>query len=193
MRGRGLAAIHGVCGQADDKADAVLLDSYLSHIPGIGEESKFMQPLLWYIVVACLWFLFGGVLDRYNRLILGLQLPEVWSGVLFFLFLSLAGLFLRIPFSLYTTFYVKILLAGFVGSIGLYPLQPVSRFFSRRQEVEADDYAAELTGNPHSLARSLVALGRDNLANLHPHPLYAAFHYSHPPLAQRVARLLRMS
>jgi hypothetical protein len=28
MRERGLAAIHGVCGQADDKADAVLLDSY---------------------------------------------------------------------------------------------------------------------------------------------------------------------
>jgi hypothetical protein len=26
---RGLAALHGVCGQADDKADAVLLDSYV--------------------------------------------------------------------------------------------------------------------------------------------------------------------
>jgi hypothetical protein len=28
MRGRGRPAIHKVCGQADDKADAVLLDSY---------------------------------------------------------------------------------------------------------------------------------------------------------------------
>jgi hypothetical protein len=31
MRERGLAAIHWVCGQADDKADAVLLDSYLKN------------------------------------------------------------------------------------------------------------------------------------------------------------------
>jgi STE24 endopeptidase len=32
-------------------------------------------------------------------------------------------------------------------------------------------------------------LARENLANLHPHPLYAWFHYSHPPLPARIARL----
>lgn len=90
------------------------------------------------------------------------------------------------------TMAAKILLAGFVGSIVCYPLQPLGNFFSRRQEVEADDFAVELTGDPRSLARSLVNLGRENLSNLHPHPLYATFHYSHPPLAQRVARLQGM-
>ncbi|EKD37420.1 MAG: hypothetical protein ACD_75C01138G0003 [uncultured bacterium] len=87
---------------------------------------------------------------------------------------------------------VKILLAGFVGSIIWYPFQFIGNAVSRRQEIEADDFAAELTGDPRALARSLVNLSRENLANLHPHPLYAAFHYSHPPLAERVARLQNM-
>ena len=36
---------------------------------------------------------------------------------------------------------------------------------------------------------ALKRLARDNLANLHPHPLYARFYYSHPPLTERIARL----
>jgi STE24 endopeptidase len=40
------------------------------------------------------------------------------------------------------------------------------------------------------MAKALIKLGKDNLANLHPHPWYAAVHYSHPPLTQRVKRIL---
>jgi STE24 endopeptidase len=40
------------------------------------------------------------------------------------------------------------------------------------------------------MADALIKLGKDNLANLHPHPLYAAVYYSHPPLVQRVKRIL---
>jgi STE24 endopeptidase len=43
---------------------------------------------------------------------------------------------------------------------------------------------------PASMANGLIKLGKDNLANLHPHPWYAAIYYSHPPLAQRVKRIL---
>jgi STE24 endopeptidase len=32
-------------------------------------------------------------------------------------------------------------------------------------------------------------LAADNLANLVPHPLYAWFYYSHPPLRERIERL----
>jgi hypothetical protein len=32
-------------------------------------------------------------------------------------------------------------------------------------------------------------LATDNLANLIPHPLYAWFYYSHPPLIERIKRL----
>jgi STE24 endopeptidase len=36
---------------------------------------------------------------------------------------------------------------------------------------------------------ALKRLAADNLANLTPHPLYAWFYYSHPPLVERIERL----
>lgn len=88
------------------------------------------------------------------------------------------------------TLYVKLLLAGFLGSLLIFFLKPLGSLISRRHEQEADDFAVELSGKPQALARVLITLGRDNLANLHPHPWYAACYYSHPPLPERVARLL---
>jgi STE24 endopeptidase len=63
-------------------------------------------------------------------------------------------------------------------------------YLSRVHEIEADNFALDLTGTPHALAGALIKLGKDNLANLHPHPWYAAVYYSHPPLVQRVRRIL---
>ncbi len=85
---------------------------------------------------------------------------------------------------------VKLMLTGFAGSLLLFPFKPLSSLYSRRHENEADNYAVTLTENPGALARALVKLGRHNLANLHPHPVYSSFYYSHPPLADRVKRLL---
>jgi STE24 endopeptidase len=42
------------------------------------------------------------------------------------------------------------------------------------------------------MINALKRLAKDNLANLHPHPFYTWFYYSHPPLTERIARLLRM-
>ncbi|MEW6520381.1 MAG: M48 family metallopeptidase [Thermodesulfobacteriota bacterium] len=86
--------------------------------------------------------------------------------------------------------YVKLLLVGFCGVLAAFPCKPLFSFASRQHEWEADRFAVELTGNPLALARALARLGRDNLANLHPHPWYIALHYSHPPLPQRVRKLL---
>ena len=38
---------------------------------------------------------------------------------------------------------------------------------------------------------ALKRLAADNLANLAPHPIYAWFYYSHPPLVERIERLKR--
>ncbi|MEK7698425.1 MAG: M48 family metallopeptidase [Nitrospirota bacterium] len=84
------------------------------------------------------------------------------------------------------SFFAKIVILGFIGSIAVFPLVPLVSCLSRRHERQADCFACELTGNPDSLATSLIKLSKDNLSNLHPHPLYAAFHYSHPPVVQRV-------
>jgi STE24 endopeptidase len=91
----------------------------------------------------------------------------------------------------HASFFAQVVILGFAGSIASFPLAPLSSWFSRRHEWQADRFACELTGEPRALASALVKLARENLANLHPHPLYAWFHYSHPPIVERVRRLLR--
>jgi STE24 endopeptidase len=60
--------------------------------------------------------------------------------------------------------------------------------YSRKNEFEADAYARE-TYSGKALAEALKKLSVDNLSNLYPHPTYVFFHYSHPPLLQRLARM----
>lgn len=60
--------------------------------------------------------------------------------------------------------------------------------FSRKNEYEADRFAAsKYSAEP--LINALKKLSSKNLGNLTPHPLYVVFHYSHPPLLQRVRAL----
>ena len=102
-----------------------------------------------------------------------------------------AGNFLAEVFMLdIPTIHAKLLLVIFIGTLVLFPLKPLMAYISRRHEIEADNFALQLTGAPGPMANALIKLGKDNLANLHPHPLYAAVYYSHPPLAQRVKRIL---
>ena len=58
-------------------------------------------------------------------------------------------------------------------------------FYSRKNEFEADHYAAT-TYEAQPLKDALVKLHQDNLSNLTPHPLYVFMHYSHPPLLERL-------
>jgi STE24 endopeptidase len=76
-----------------------------------------------------------------------------------------------------------------LGSLAGFVLTPLSAWWSRVHEREADQFASELSGEPGELANALVSLSRENLANLHPHPLYAAFYYSHPRVTERVRNL----
>ena len=64
---------------------------------------------------------------------------------------------------------------------------------SRRNEFEADAYAAELTGEPNSLISALKKLSADNLSNLTPHPFYVFMNYSHPPVITRIEALQKSS
>ena len=59
---------------------------------------------------------------------------------------------------------------------------------SRNNEYQADAFAAEHF-NAESLASALKKLSVKNLSNLRPHPAYVFFHYSHPTLLQRLAKL----
>lgn len=59
---------------------------------------------------------------------------------------------------------------------------------SRRNEFEADRFVRE-NYRPEFLAEALKKLSVKNLSNMMPHPAYVFFHYSHPPLLARLAKL----
>ncbi len=87
------------------------------------------------------------------------------------------------------SFLARVVLLMALGSLLSFPLTPLLSAWSRRDEREADRFAVDLHGHAHDLADALAKLGTENLSNLHPHPLYAAFYYSHPPLAERIGTL----
>ncbi len=67
-------------------------------------------------------------------------------------------------------------------------MQPVSAYFQRKFEFEADDFAAS-NAKAEKMISGLVKLYEENASTLTPDPLYSAFHYSHPPAAIRIAHL----
>jgi STE24 endopeptidase len=85
--------------------------------------------------------------------------------------------------------YAGLLLAVIVLKPLAFFFTPVGAVISRKYEKDADNYVLGLIGSTRFLAQALKRLAKENLANLHPHPTYVAFYYSHPPLAERVARL----
>ena len=66
--------------------------------------------------------------------------------------------------------------------------QPLLSLFSRKNEYEADRYAAR-NADAAELVRALVKLYHDNSATLTPDPLHSAYYDSHPPAAMRITRL----
>ena len=67
-------------------------------------------------------------------------------------------------------------------------LHPLTSFYSRKHEFEADRYAAE-HASVADLISALVKLYKDNAATLTPDPLHSLFYDSHPPATTRIARL----
>lgn len=70
----------------------------------------------------------------------------------------------------------------------LFIAQPISSFYSRKHEFEADNYASK-QANAQDLIQALVKLYKDNASTLTPDPLYSAIYDSHPPAHERIANL----
>ncbi|MGC4091295.1 MAG: M48 family metallopeptidase [Polyangiaceae bacterium] len=87
------------------------------------------------------------------------------------------------------SFAFRVLVLAFAFSLAEFVATPLFSYWSRRDEREADAFARELTGDPGALASGLAKLARDNLSNLNPHPLHAAFYGSHPPTRERIMAL----
>ena len=85
--------------------------------------------------------------------------------------------------------YVGLFLLGLLGQKAGFFLVPFSLALSRHYERQADDFARIQMGSGQPLTEAFKRMAADNLTNLSPHPIYVRFHYSHPPLVERVARL----
>lgn len=92
-----------------------------------------------------------------------------------------------------TSVYIGLFLLTIIVRPLAFFLTPLTSMLSRHFEQQADDYAFTLLGNTSPLVNALKQLAKENLSNLHPHPLYAWFYYSHPPLVERIERLKRTS
>jgi STE24 endopeptidase len=109
-------------------------------------------------------------------------------GLMFYLlslFLSHQGLF--------DAFYMETMsvYAGLIFFGMLYTpiemiLSVIMQVFSRKNEYEADRFAAETTEGSENMVSALKKLSRDNLSNLTPHPFYVFLNYSHPPVLKRI-------
>ena len=65
---------------------------------------------------------------------------------------------------------------------------PLSAYWSRRHEFEADAFAVAHT-TAADMIGALVILFRENASTLTPDPLYAAWYYSHPPAPERIGHI----
>lgn len=85
--------------------------------------------------------------------------------------------------------YMALILFLMVSPIFLFVLRPIMASYSRKNEFEADDYAAKHADAKY-LVEALVKLYRDNASTLTPDPLHSAFYDSHPPASIRISKLL---
>ena len=84
--------------------------------------------------------------------------------------------------------HMALLLFLLVSPTFLFLVRPLMAMYSRKNEFEADDYAAKHASANH-LVEALVKLYRDNASTLTPDPLHSAFYDSHPPASIRISKL----
>ena len=123
-----------------------------------------------------------------KHILQGMLIGFLHTGVLFFLlsiFLTNHGLYQAFLMT-NMPIYAGILFFGLLYTpIELF-LSIVMQMISRKNEYEADRFAAETTEQPNDLVDALKKLSATSLSNLTPHPFYVFLNYSHPPLLQRI-------
>jgi STE24 endopeptidase len=83
------------------------------------------------------------------------------------------------------TDYMALTIFSMVAGVYTFFLTPVSAYFSRRYEYEADEFASQ-HAKASKLISALVKMYKDNASTLTPDPLYSKFYFSHPPASERV-------
>jgi len=140
----------------------------LAHEIGHWKKKHILKQLIFMIVASLVVLYFVYLIVNWPPLYsaFGLQQTPVYAGLL--------------------------LVSLYFSCIGFF-FSPIGAVITRRYEREADKMAKELIGTSEPMINALKRLAKDNLSNLHPHPLYVWFYYSHPPLIERIEYLKAMN
>ncbi|MFZ4455455.1 MAG: M48 family metallopeptidase [Bacteroidales bacterium] len=117
------------------------------------------------------------------------------SFVQSFVLLYLLSLFLQYPVSAEVlsaskpSFHIGVIVFGLLYQPISTLLGIVMSLFSRKNEYEADAFAAQY-GFGDALCSGLKKISVHALSNLNPHPAYVFVHYSHPTLLQRIEKIV---
>ena len=87
-----------------------------------------------------------------------------------------------------TSFHLGLIVFGILYSPLSLIIGLISNIISRENEFTADMFVKE-NYDGKFLGDALKKLSVKNLSNMMPHPLYVFFHYSHPPLLERLEKL----
>jgi STE24 endopeptidase len=123
-----------------------------------------------------------------------MALSILQMGLLFFilsLFLGNQGLFAAFGME-NISIYASLVFFGFLYAPISTLLAIAFNAFSRRNEYQADRFAADTDAGGEALISGLKKLSVSNLSNLTPHPLHVVLNYSHPPILARIAALRRL-
>ncbi|NUM80735.1 M48 family metallopeptidase [bacterium] len=129
-----------------------------------------------------------------KHIIQGMIIGFVQAGVVFYLlsfFLTHQGLFDAF-FMEKPSVYAGLIFFGMLYAPIDMILSILMNIFSRKNEFEADAYAATTFGKPQALIDALKKLSVSNLSNLTPHRLNVFLNYSHPPVLERIEALKKI-
>jgi len=146
-----------------DRLNADKIEAVLAHELGHFKHKHVIKRIAMMFFISFLGLAFLGFLKDQNWFFLGLGVNDMSSYMALILFLLVSPVFLFI-------------------------LRPIMANYSRKNEFEADAYAAKHSNAKH-LEEALVKLYRDNASTLTPDPLHSAFYDSHPPASIRIAKL----
>ncbi len=79
----------------------------------------------------------------------------------------------------------SLLLFALLSGLVTFWFTPVSNMLMRRYEYQADAFARDAMHGAAPMIGALRKLASKNLTNLTPHPVFSAFYYSHPTIAER--------
>jgi STE24 endopeptidase len=139
------------------------VEAVLAHELGHFRKRHVRKRLIWSLVSSLIGLALLGWLKNQAWFYSGLGVPEASDQAALLLFIMSVPVF-------------------------TYFFSPLSAWFSRRHEFEADAYAASQS-DAGALVEALVKLYRENASTLTPDPVHSAFYDSHPPALIRIQHL----